>query len=54
MSAQLQSVPQPFTPSRRVRGVLLGGVLLLVGYLGAGALLIRDYVVQSSTVGTSA
>ena len=54
MSAHIQAVPQPFQPSRSRSGVLLGGLVLLLGYLGAGALLIRDYTVQSSTIERSA
>ncbi|HVP60745.1 MAG TPA: hypothetical protein VMT11_09315 [Myxococcaceae bacterium] len=54
MNAQTPPVSSIFQNSRRRSNVLLAGVLLALGYFGAGALLVRDYTVQSSTIERSA
>ena len=54
MNAQTQSVSRIFQDSSRRSNVLLAGALLVLGYFAGGALLVRDSVVQSSTIARSA
>ena len=54
MNAQSPSVSRIFQNSSRRSNVLLAGALLVLGYFAGGALLVRDYVVQSSTIARSA
>jgi len=50
MSAQTESATTIFQSSRRRSHALLAGVLLVLGYFGGAAVLIRDYSVPSASV----
>jgi hypothetical protein len=50
MSAQTASATTIFRSSRRRSHGLLAGVLLVLGYFGVAAVLIRDYSVPTVSV----